>query len=147
MKIALAADHAGYRLKGKIIERLEEAGHQILDRGTNSDESVDYPGYAMDVANLVASGEVERGILVCGTGLGMCIVANKVEGIRAVGPSDVFQAEMSRRHNDANILCLGERCMEEKTVFEIVDIWLSTPFEGGRHAARLGQITEFEAKQ
>lgn len=144
MKIAIAADHAGYRLKEHIEERLIGAGHQVLDLGTNSTDSVDYPAYAIEVARTVASGVADRGILVCGTGLGMCIVANKVDGIRAVGPYDVYQAEMSRRHNDANVLCLGERTTPEGTAFEMIDVWLKTPFEGGRHADRLGQISELE---
>lgn len=146
MKIAIAADHAGFRLKEKIIGRLRDTGHETIDRGTNSTDSVDYPEYAIEVANLVVTGAAERGILICGTGLGMCIVANKVDGIRAVGPADVYQAEMSRRHNDANVLCLGERTMEEGVAFDIIDVWLKTPFEGGRHAERLDQISELEKK-
>ncbi|MBE0429977.1 MAG: ribose 5-phosphate isomerase B [Thermoleophilia bacterium] len=147
MRIAIAADHAGFRLKEKIEERLSKAGHTVLDKGTDSTDSVDYPGYALEVANLVASGEADRGVLVCGTGMGMCIVANKVDGIRAVGPSDAYQAEMSRRHNDANVLCLGERSMDEGMAFEILDIWLEARFEGGRHAERLEQITVMEKKE
>lgn len=146
MKIAIAADHAGFRLKEKIIERIKSADHEVIDLGTNSSESVDYPQFANLVAKEVASGEADCGILICGTGLGMCIAANKMDGVRAVSPADVFQAEMSRRHNDANVLCLGERCIEEKTAFEITDIWLATPFEGGRHAERVNQITELESK-
>ena len=144
MKIAIGADHAGFRLKEKIISHLKESGHELLDKGTYSEESVDYPGYAIEVARLVGSGEAGRGILVCGTGLGMCIVANKIDNVRAVGPADVRQAEMSRRHNDANVLCLGERCLEEGKAMEIVDVWLTTPFDGGRHAERLSQITDLE---
>lgn len=144
MKIVIAADHAGFRLKEKIEERLQGAGHEVIDRGTDSDLSVDYPGYALQVARMVAAGEAQRGILVCGTGIGMCIVANKVDGIRAVGPATPYQAEMSRRHNDANVLCLGERTMDETTAFEIVDVWLATDFEGGRHEQRLNQISDFE---
>jgi len=144
VKLALAADHAGFELKQMTIERLEAAGHEVLDMGTDSAESVDYPIYAVAVAKAVASGRVDRGILVCGTGLGMCIVANKIAGIRAVGPCSVEQAEMSRRHNDANVLCLGQRSMEDKTAFAILDVWLKTPFDGGRHARRLNMITELE---
>lgn len=146
MKIAIAADHAGFRLKEKIIDRLRKAGHEISDHGTNSLKSVDYPRFAMVAADQVARGEAERGILICGTGLGMCIAANKVKGIRAVSPADVFQAEMSRRHNDANILCLGERCVEEGAAFEILDIWLAAPFDAGRHAGRVNLITDLEEK-
>lgn len=146
MKIAIAADHAGFRLKQSLTERLEAAGHSVLDMGTNSEESCDYPEYAVEVSRAVSGGRADRGILVCGTGLGMCIAANKVAGIRAVGPCDTAQAEMSRRHNDANVLCLGERTMEESRVFDIVDVWLGTEFDGGRHARRLELIAELEGK-
>ena len=146
MKIAIAADHAGYRLKQSVTERLLASGHQVLDMGTNSEESCDYPDYAVEASRAVVRGEAERGILVCGTGLGMCITANKVAGIRAVGPCDPVQAEMSRRHNDANVICLGERTMDIEKVFEILDIWLATDFEGGRHARRLELIAELEQK-
>lgn len=146
MKIAIAADHAGFRLKQNVTDRLEAAGHRVFDMGTNTEASCDYPAYAVEVSQAVARGEADRGILVCGTGLGMCIAANKVAGIRAVGPCDVSQAEMSRRHNDANVLCLGSRSLAPERVHEIVDIWLATGFEGGRHARRLGLIAELEAK-
>lgn len=146
MKIAIAADHAGFRLKKSLVDRLEAQGHRVFDFGTNTADSCDYPAYAVEVSRSVASGETERGILVCGTGLGMCITANKVAGIRAVGPCDVTQAEMSRRHNDANVLCLGERTMDNELIFNMVEIWLSTEFEGGRHARRLELITELESK-
>jgi len=146
LKIAIAADHAGFRLKKSITDRLEAMGHRVFDMGTNSEDSCDYPAYAVEVSRAVAGGEAERGILVCGTGLGMCIAANKIAGIRAVGPCDPMQAEMSRRHNDANILCLGERTMGADQVFEILDIWISTDFEGGRHARRLELIAELEKK-
>jgi len=144
LKIVIAADHAGFHLKEKIEERLIGAGHEVLDLGTDSTDSVDYPAYAIEVARTVASGVADRGILICGTGLGMCIVANKVDGIRAVGPADVLQAEMSRKHNDANVLCLGERTTREEIAFDMVDVWLRTPFEGGRHADRLNQIAKLE---
>lgn len=146
MKIAIAADHAGFRLKQLIADRLEAQGHRVFDFGTDSSDSCDYPTYAAGVAGSVVSGESERGILICGTGLGMCIAANKVAGIRAVGPCDVRQSEMSRRHNDANVLCLGERSMERQPVYDILDIWLVTPFDGGRHAERLEMIKELEKK-
>lgn len=144
MKIALAADHAGFELKDRIINRLRSGGHDIIDMGTNSGDSVDYPGYAIQVSEAVSRDEADRGILFCGTGLGMCITANKVAGIRAVGPCDARQAEMSRRHNDANILCLGQRTLVEDTALDILDVWLETPFEGGRHQRRLDIITELE---
>jgi ribose 5-phosphate isomerase B len=146
LKIAIAADHAGFRLKQSLVDRLEAQGHRVFDFGTNTADSCDYPEYAVEVSRSVASGETARGILVCGTGLGMCITANKVAGIRAVGPCDVTQAEMSRRHNDANVLCLGERTMDNRMIFDMVDIWLSTEFEGGRHARRLELIAELEGK-
>lgn len=144
MKIALAADHAGFQLKDTIIDRLREGGHDVIDMGTDSTESVDYPEFAVKVSEAVSRSEVDRGILFCGTGLGMCITANKVAGIRAVGPCDARQAEMSRRHNDANVLCLGQRTLMEDTVLEILDIWLETPFEGGRHQRRLDSIASLE---
>lgn len=146
MKVVIAADHAGYNLKSRVSEHLRGRVDQISDLGTESaSESVDYPAYAIAVARAVASGEADRGILVCGTGLGMCITANKVAGIRAVGPGSTGQAEMSRRHNDANVLCLGERTMDEALALEILDVWMETPFEGGRHSRRLEQIDELEA--
>ena len=111
---------------------------------TNCEESWYYPDYAGEASRAADRGEAKRGILVCGTGLGMCITANKVAGIRAVGPCDPVQAEMSRRHNDANVICLGERTMDIEKVFEILDIWLATDFEGGRHARRLELIAELE---
>ncbi len=144
MKLALAADHAGFELKQMTIGRLERAGHEVIDMGTDSGESVDYPEYAVRVAGAVAAGSVDRGILVCGTGLGMCITANKIAGVRAVGPCSVEHAVMSRRHNDANVLCLGQRLLEDKTAFAILDAWLETDFEGGRHARRLSQIADLE---
>ncbi len=144
MKVALAADHAGFELKQMTVSRLEAAGHEVIDMGTNSGESVDYPAYAIEVASAVSAGKADRGVLVCGTGLGMCITANKVAGVRAVGPCSVEHAVMSRRHNDANVLCLGQRSLEDRTAFAILDAWLKTDFDGGRHARRLSQIAELE---
>ena len=144
MKLALAADHAGFDLKQKILDRVRADGHEPVDMGTNSSESVDYPAYAVEVAHAVSGGSADRGILVCGTGLGMCITANKVAGIRAVGPCSLKQAEMSRRHNDANIICLGQRILDEKMALAILDTWLKTPFDGGRHSRRLGLISDLE---
>lgn len=144
MKIAVASDHAGYELKQAVIELLQGNGHEVLDLGTDSDESVDYPDYAIEVASNVAGGRVERGMLICGTGLGMCITANKVAGVRAVGPCDTGQAEISRRHNDANVLCLGQRSLKRQAALEIVSVWLDTPFDGGRHSRRLEIIAELE---
>lgn len=145
MKIAIASDHAGYTLKSSVIDHLRGSAYEVIDFGADSTESVDYPAYAIEVARAVASGQVERGILVCGTGLGMCITANKIAGIRAVGPGSTHQAEMSRRHNDANVLCLGERTMDGELALEILDVWLATGFDAGRHERRLEQITDLEA--
>lgn len=144
MKIAVAADHAGYELKQEVADSLRGGGHEVTDLGTGSADSVDYPAYAVEVANAVSLKQVDRGILFCGTGLGMCIAANKVAGVRAVGPCDITQAEMSRRHNDANVLCLGQRSLSRDDVFAIVGVWLDTPFEGGRHSRRLEMIAELE---
>lgn len=144
MKIAIASDHAGYNLKSRIVEHLRPTVDEIEDLGADSTESVDYPAYAVEVARAVSSGRADRGILVCGTGLGMCITANKIAGIRAVGPGSTAQAEMSRRHNDANVLCLGERTMGMDEALEIVGVWLATPFDGGRHSDRLEQISDLE---
>jgi len=145
LKVVIASDHAGYNLKSRIIEHLRGGGDEVTDLGTDSTESVDYPQYAMEAARAVSSGQADRGILVCGTGLGMCITANKFPGIRAVGPGSSGQAEMSRRHNDANVLCLGERTMDAGLALEIVDVWMETPFDGGRHSRRLDQITDLES--
>ncbi|NPA49647.1 MAG: ribose 5-phosphate isomerase B [Thermodesulfobacteria bacterium] len=140
MKIALGSDHAGFELKEKIKKFLAEAGHEPLDLGCFSPESVDYPVYGVKVAKSVLSGEAERGILVCGTGLGMSMVANRFSGIRAALCHEPFSARMSRLHNDANILALGGRIIGDVLAFEIVKVFLETPFEGGRHARRVKQI-------
>jgi len=144
MKIAVASDHRGYQVKAKILEQLGELGHEGLDYGPGSGESVDYPDYAARVAQDVAQGTIDRGILICGTGMGMCIVANKFPGVRAVSCHDDLTAEMSRRHNDANIMCLSADLLGERLVSRMVEIWLTTAFEGGRHARRLEKITQFE---
>ncbi|MEW6777769.1 MAG: ribose 5-phosphate isomerase B [Bdellovibrionota bacterium] len=140
MKIALGADHAGYELKNEIARHLRRLGHQVEDLGTNSPDSVDYPDYAKDVGRKVARGVAERGILVCGTGQGMCMTANKIPGVRAGVVSDLFSAQMIRAHNDANVLCLGARVTPPEKVREIVEAFLSTAFEGGRHERRVGKI-------
>ncbi len=144
--IALGADHAGWELKDALKAWLIERGHQILDFGTHSPESVDYPDYALLVAESVASGKAERGLLVCGTGIGMTMTANKVPGIRAALCFDRFMARMSREHNDANILALGGRLMDQELGLEILQMWLDTPFAGGRHARRVGKIAEIERR-
>jgi ribose 5-phosphate isomerase B len=144
MRIALGSDHRGYETKSRIADRLRQAGHDVIDQGTSSEESVDYPDFAAAVAHSVAGGESDRGILICGTGLGMCIAANKVSGVRAAPCHDPLTAEMSRRHNDANVLCLSSDMLGDRVISSMVDIWLDTEFEGGRHARRLEKIAELE---
>lgn len=144
MRVALGADHGGYRLKEAIKGWLDEMGVEWVDCGTHSADSVDYPDYALEVARRVAGGECDRGILVCGTGIGMCIVANKVPGIRAALCHDVFSARATREHNDSNVLTLGERVVGEGLARAIVETWLSTPFAGGRHARRVEKIKVIE---
>jgi len=144
MKIAVASDHRGYVVKGKILALIAELGHEALDMGTDSSESVDYPDYGAKVAQAISSGAVERGILICGTGMGMCITANKFAGVRACTCHDDLTAEMSRRHNDANVLCLSADLLGDRLVNRMVEIWLKTDFEAGRHARRVEKITRIE---
>ncbi len=143
MKIAAGADHAGFAIKELVVARLRRQGHEVIDAGVDSEErSVDYPVYAHRVARLVASGEVERGLLVCGTGLGVCMAANRHSGVRAADCFTPHLAEMTRRHNDANVLCLAGRVLSEDEAWAITEVWLETPFEGGRHKARLDLIDD-----
>jgi len=144
MRIAIGSDHRGYSIRPKIVNLLKNMGHEVVDVGTFNQSPVDYPDVAEAVARKVSSGEVERGILFCGTGLGMCIAANKIPGIRAVPCHDDLTAEMSRRHNDANILCLSADLLGERLITRIVEVWLNTPFEGGRHARRVEKIAAIE---
>ncbi len=144
MKIALGADHAGYLLKDQIKQHLQSQGVEVHDEGTISNESVDYPDFAASVAHAVAQHKVERGILVCGSGIGMSIAANKVDGIRAANVTTEYEAQMSREHNDANVLALGARILDEPTAIKIVDTWLKTDFAGGRHKRRVDKITALE---
>ncbi len=144
MRIAIGADHAGYALKEVLIAHLREQGVEVVDFGTHGMDSVDYPDYARAVAEAVARGKADYGVLICGTGVGMAITANKVPGIRAAAVSDVYSAKMSRAHNDANILCLGGRVVGPGLAIEILEAWLHTPFEGGRHARRLEKIRRME---
>jgi ribose 5-phosphate isomerase B len=144
MKISLGADHAGFMLKNHLRDTLTNAGHEVSDRGTFSTESVDYPDYAALVARDVTSGTAERGILVCGSGVGMSIAANKISGVRAalgVGPEEVA---LTRHHNDANVLTLGERFTDQAKADELVRIFLETAFDGGRHERRLEKISRLE---
>ena len=143
-KIAIASDHAGVDLKDRIVKFLQGLGQPVEDFGTNNQDSVDYPDYGLRVAQAISEGTVERGILLCGTGIGMSIVANKFPGVRAALCQDLFTAEVSRRHNNANILVLGGRVLEEKIALEIVRLWLATGFDGGRHARRLAKIEAIE---
>jgi ribose 5-phosphate isomerase B len=144
MRIAVGTDHRGYALHGKILDLLRHLGHDVEDLGSTGEESVDYPDVAARVSRKVSQGEAERGILVCGTGLGMCIAANKFPGIRAAPCHDDLTAEMSRRHNDSNVLCLSGDLLGERLVGRMIELWLTTPFEGGRHARRLEKITAIE---
>ncbi len=147
MKIAIGSDHGGFQLKETVKAYLTEKGYDIEDLGCFSGESVDYPDFALKVAEKVASGEFEKGILMCGTGIGISISANKVRGIRAALCHDHLTAFLAARHNNANILCMGGRTTGPETAKDIVDAWLNTPFEGGRHNRRLAKITEMECKK
>jgi ribose 5-phosphate isomerase B len=144
MRIALGADHAGYELKNLIKAHLDKQGYNVLDLGTNGPESVDYPDFARKVADDVVAGTVDRGILVCGTGIGMCISANKVHGIRAANCSNDFEVQMSREHNDANVLALGARVLTPEKALPLVDLFLKTGFEGGRHQRRVDKMMAIE---
>ena len=144
MKIALANDHRGVAAKQRLVTVLTGLGHEVFDLGTNTPVSVDYPDYAILVAEDVASGKVDRGVLICATGHGMCIAANKVAGIRAVNCRDVIDAELSRSHNNANVLCLSADLIGDELMERIVKSWLETPFDGGRHARRLEKIAQYE---
>lgn len=137
MKIAVASDHGGYGLKEEIKKMLAERGIEILDLGTDSEESVDYPLFGKTCAEAVAGGEADRGIVCCGTGIGISIAANKVKGIRCALCTDKYMAEMTRRHNDANMLAMGGRVLSTEEALEITEIWLDTEFEGGRHQRRV----------
>ena len=144
MRIAVGADHAGYALKERVRPILEAAGHEVVDVGTDSEESTDYPLYAAQAARLVADGQADRAVLACGSGVGVSIVANKVDGVRAVNAHDAEEAEMSRRHNDANVLALAGRRLDGGNAEAIVASFLDTDFEGGRHERRVGQISAVE---
>ncbi|UOF91596.1 ribose 5-phosphate isomerase B [Fodinisporobacter ferrooxydans] len=144
MKIALGADHGGYSLKEEMKPLLDELGFEYKDFGTFNESSVDYPDFGIQVAEKVAGGEYDRGILICGTGIGMSIVANKVPGIRCALVHDCFTAKVTRQHNDSNILAMGARVIGPSLALEIARLWLTTEFEGGRHANRLGKIEKIE---
>src|SRR6266446_9525853 len=146
LSVALGADHAGWELKEALKAWLMDAGYQILDFGTHSPDSVDYPDYSLQVAEAVTVGKVERGVLVCGTGIGMTVAANKVPGVRAALCGDTFTARMSREHNDANVLALAGRLTDAEMGRAILKVWLETDFAGGRHARRVDKITEMDAR-
>jgi ribose 5-phosphate isomerase B len=142
MRVAIGSDHAGYRYKQRIAAHLRAQGHEVQDFGTGSEEPVDYPRFVRPVAEAVARGEFERGIVLGGSGNGEAMVANRVRGVRCALCWSVESARLSRAHNDANVLSLGERLVPFETVVEILGAWFSTPFEGGRHARRVAQIDE-----
>ena len=144
--IAIASDHAGFALKEEIKKILEEKEISFTDFGTTAADSVDYPLFAEKASRAVADGTCEKGLLFCGTGIGMSMSANKVNGIRAAACSDYFSAKASRLHNDANVLCLGERVLGTGLAWELVEVFLSTEYEGGRHARRVAQIMALEQK-
>ena len=144
MRIAVGSDHAGFHLKEHVKSALEALGHEVVDVGPATPGSVDYPQFAADAARLVAGGEVDRGVLACGSGVGVAIVANKVTGVRAVNAHDASEAEMARRHNDANVVTLSGSRLGPQQADAIVTAFLRTEFEGGRHARRVGQITALE---
>lgn len=144
MKIAIACDHGGYALKEAVKAHLTEKGYEAVDFGTNSTESCDYPDFAAPAAKAVAAGECEKGIVICTTGIGVSIVANKVKGIRCALCSDPLSAEMTRRHNDTNMLAMGAGITGQNLAMDIVDIWLATEFEGGRHQRRVDKIMALE---
>ena len=146
MKVAIASDHGGVNIREEIKKLMDELGIQYEDFGCECGTSVDYPDYALPVAEKVASGEFDKGILICGTGIGMSIAANKVKGIRCALVHDVFSAKATRQHNDSNILAMGERVIGPGLAREIAQTWLTTDYEGGRHEKRVGKITEYESK-
>jgi ribose 5-phosphate isomerase B len=148
MKIAIGADHAGYRLKDEIVPLLKELGHEVEDFGCDCSQSVDYPDYAIPVCERVVKGEADRGILICGTGIGMSIAANKVPGIRCALVHDLFSAKATREHNDSNVLAMGERVIGPGLAQEIVRVWLETPFsQGERHVNRVNKVMAIERRQ
>lgn len=140
--VALGCDHAGFPLKDVVRRYLEAQGLEVLDVGCPSEASVDYPVFGAEVARRIASGQAERGIIICGSGVGMSMVANRFRGVRAALANDLYTAQMSRRHNDANVLCLGSRIVGPGLALEIVRAFIETPFEGGRHKRRVDMIDE-----
>lgn len=146
MRIAVGSDHRGVAMRAKVVDILTALGQEVIDMGTREEESVDYPDIAAAVAGSVSTGDVQRGILICGTGLGMSIAANKFPGVRAAPCHDDLMAEISRRHNDLNVLCLSGDIVSERLLDRILEIWLKTEFEGGRHARRIQKICDLERR-
>ncbi len=142
MKIVVGCDHAAYELKLKVVEHLKERGFEVTDVGTNSSDSCDYPIFADALCKKLQSGECERGILICGTGIGMSIAANKHAGIRAACCSEIYSARLTREHNDANVLCFGARVVGEGTALDLVDVFVDTEYMGGKHARRVAMLDE-----
>ncbi len=146
MRVAIGSDHRGFHLKEKLATLLRAKGFEVEDEGTTANESVDYPDYAVLVAKKVSEGSVDRGILVCGTGIGMAITANKFPGVRAAPCTDEITAEISRRHNDLNVLCLPADILSPRILERMVDVWMVTEFEGGRHSRRVKKIHDLEKR-
>ena len=146
MRIAVGSDHRGFAIKGKVVKLLKRLDQEVIDVGPQTAERVDYPDIAGIVGSQVSEGRVDRGILICGTGLGMCIAANKIPGVRAAPCHDDLTAEMSRRHNDLNVLCLSADMLGERLIDRMIEIWLTTEFEGGRHARRVEKIAGMEQR-
>ena len=146
MKIAVACDHGGLNLKIEIVKHLNSKGYEVVDFGTDTYDSCDYPDYALSAAEAVASGKCEKGIVICTTGIGVCIVANKVPGVRCAYCVDTFCAQLTRQHNNSNMLALGEKVVSKDCALEIVDLFLKTEFEGGRHTQRVDKISDIEKK-
>ncbi|MDU3804722.1 MAG: ribose 5-phosphate isomerase B [Finegoldia magna] len=144
MKVAIAADHGGFELKDSMVEYIKSLGNEVVDLGTNSADSVDYPDYAKKVCEEIQQGNSDFGILICGTGIGMSLAANKFEGIRAACVSDVYSAKMSRNHNNANVLCIGARVIGDEVAKLIIKTFLENEFEAGRHQRRVDKIMAFE---
>ena len=147
MKIIVGNDHRGFAVKQKLTAYIKSLGHEVIDAGSFSEEYSDYPDFAFIVAERVGAGECERGLLLCGTGTGMCIAANKVHGVRAALCCDEYTARLARQHNDANVCSLGARILGDELALAIVDLFLATPFEGGRHVARLAQVAAIEREE
>ncbi|MFK8113197.1 MAG: ribose 5-phosphate isomerase B [Rubripirellula sp.] len=147
MKISIASDHRGVQIKARLVQSLTAAGFHVTDEGTHSEDAVDYPDYAKRVARKVTEQDVDRGILICGTGIGMCITANKFTGVRAASCYDEVMVEMSRRHNDVNVLCLPGDLIGDRPVDEMVLMWLQTEFDGGRHDVRVKKISGIEQSE